>query len=154
TQHYQQLQSWDPQGVAFAATLAAGYVNPGLWTGAADVLGTDPYPLYGPEPAAGYTHFIVADFVSKLRAAARPDRPVWSVLQFFQFTSNSRMPTPDEMRTHAVMSIVEGAQGIFWWDIGVNGLRALDAGTVSTYMSYLKTLTTELAGLEPALVAD
>src|SRR5215470_17713986 len=58
------------------------------------------------------------------------------------------------MRAHAVMSIVEGAQGLWWWDIGTNGLRALDAATVSTWMGYLKTLTTELAGLEPALFAD
>ena len=153
-QHQQQLKTWDPQGVTFAATLAAGYRDPSLWTNAADVLGVDPYPLYGPEPAVGYTHFIVADYVSKLRAVAKPNRPVWSVLQFFKFTSDSRMPTPDEMRAHAVMSIVEGAQGIFWWDIGVNGLRQLDATTVSTYMGHLKTLTTELAGLEPALLAS
>src|SRR5215470_12669902 len=58
------------------------------------------------------------------------------------------------MRAHAVMSIVQGAQGLWWWDIGTNGLRSLDAATVSTWMGYLKTLTTELAGLEPALLAD
>ena len=155
TSHQQQLKSWDPQGVTFAANLAAGYRNPALWTDAADVMGTDPYPLYGPEPAVGYTHFIVADFVSKLRAVAKPDRPVWSVLQFFKFTSDSRVPTADELRAHAVMSIVEGAQGIFWWDIGVNGiLSGTDAATVSTAMGNLKALTTELAGLEPALLAD
>jgi hypothetical protein len=152
--HHKQLKAWDPQGITFAANLAAGYMNPALWVDAADIMGTDPYPLYGAEPAAGYTHFTVADFVSKLRAVAKPDRPVWSVLQFFKFTTNSRMPTPDELRAHAVMSIVEGAQGIFWWDIGSNGLRKLDAGTVSTYMNHLKALTTELAGLEPALLAD
>ena len=151
--HDAELHVWDPQGITFAANLAAGYRNPALWIDAADIMGTDPYPLYGPEPAAGYTHFIVADFVSKLRAVAYPDRPVWAVLQFFKFTTDSRMPTPDEMRAHAVMSIVEGAQGIFWWDIGVNGLRKLDAATVSTYMNHLRTLTTELAGLEPALLA-
>jgi hypothetical protein len=118
-------------------------------------MGTDPYPLYGPEPAAGYTHFTVADFVSKLRAVAKPNRPVWSVLQFFKFTSDSRVPTADELRAHAVMSIVEGAQGIFWWDVGTNGIRSgTDAATVSTAMSNLKALTNELAGLEPALLAD
>jgi hypothetical protein len=153
-QHQQQLKAWDPQGVTFAANLAAGYRDPSLWIDAADVMGTDPYPLYGPEPAAGYTHFIVGDFVSKLRAVSRPDRPVWSVLQFFKFTSDSRMPTADELRAHAVMSVVEGAQGIFWWDIGSNGLRKQDAATVATYMGHLRTLTTELAGLEPALLAD
>jgi hypothetical protein len=152
--HHQQLKSWDPQGITFAANLAAGYRDPSLWVDAADIMGTDPYPLYGKEPAGGYTHFIVADFVSKLKAVAKPDRPVWSVLQFFKFTSDSRMPTPDELRAHAVMSIVEGAQGIFWWDVGTNGLRRQDAATVSAYMGHLKTLTTELAGLEPALLAD
>ena len=155
TSHNQQLESWDPQGVTLATNLAAAYRNPALWTDSADIMAVDPYPLYGPEPAAGYTHFIVADFVSKLRAVAKPNRPVWSVLQFFKFTTDSRVPTADELRAHAVMSIVEGAQGIFWWDIGVNGIRSgTDAATVSTAMSNLKALTTELAGLEPALLAD
>jgi hypothetical protein len=155
TSHNQQLKSWDPQGVTFAANLAAGYRDPALWTDAADIMGSDPYPLYGPEPATGYTHFVVADFVSKLRAAAKPNRPVWSVLQFFKFTSDSRVPTADELRAHAVMSIVEGAQGIFWWDVGTNGIRSgTDANTVSAAMSNLKALTNELAGLEPALLAD
>jgi hypothetical protein len=152
--HRQQLETWDPQGITFAATLAAGYRDPALWVAAADVLGTDPYPLYGPEPAAGYTHFIVGDFTSKLRAKARAGLPVWPVLQFFQFTTDSRMPTPSEMRAHAVMAIVEGAAGLFWWDIGVNGLRQSDPATVSAYMGHLKTLTAELARLEPALLAD
>ena len=157
--HRQQLAGWDPQGVTFAAIIAgvpqggSAVDNPALWVNAADVLAPDPYPLYGPEPAAGYTHFIVGDFTSKLRAVAPANRPVWSVLQFFQFTTDSRLPTPAEMRAHAVMAIVEGAQGIFWWDIGVNGLRQQDAATVSAYMGYLHTLTSELAGLEPALLA-
>jgi hypothetical protein len=155
TSHDQQLKSWDSQGVTMATLLAAGYRDPSLWTSAADVLAVDPYPLYGAEPATGYTHFIVADYISKLRAAAKPNRPVWSVLQFFKFTSDSRVPTADEMRAHAVMSIVEGAQGVFWWDIGTNGIRSgTDAATVSTAMSNLKAVTAELAALEPALVAD
>jgi len=154
SKHNEQLKSWDPQGITFGANLAAGYRDPSLWKDSMDVMGTDPYPLYGAEPSAGYTHFTVADYTSKLRAAAKPDRPVWAVLQFFKFTSNSRMPTANELRAHAVMAIVEGAQGLMWWDIGVNGLRQLDSGTVSTYMNNLKTLTTELAGLEPALLAS
>jgi hypothetical protein len=152
-QHYQQLKSWDPQGVALATALAAAYRDPSLWVNATDVLALDPYPLYGTEPTQGYPHFTVADFTAKLRAAGRADRPVWTVLQFFKFTSDSRMLTAGELRSHAVMAIVEGAQGLFWWDIGVNGLRQLAAAAVSTSMSDLKTLTTELAGLEPALLA-
>src|SRR5229473_135634 len=30
-QHQQQLKSWDPQGITFGATLAAGYREPSLW---------------------------------------------------------------------------------------------------------------------------
>jgi len=153
TQHQQQLKAWDPQGLTFGATVAAGYRDPSLWKSSMDIMGTDPYPMYGSEPSAGYTHFIVADFTSKLRAVAPANRPIWTVLQFFKFTSDSRMPTAAELRAHAVMAIVEGAQGLFWWDIGVNGLRQLDAATVSTSMGDLRALTTELAGLEPALLA-
>ncbi len=152
-QHYQQLKSWDPQGISLATNVAAAYRDPSLWNNAADLQAIDPYPLYGAEPSQGYPHFIVGDFTAKLRWVAKPALPVWSVLQFFKFTSDSRLPTAAEMRAHAVMSIVEGAQGIWWWEIGTNGLRALDATTVATWMGYLKALTAELAGLEPALLA-
>ncbi len=152
-QHYQQLKSWDPQGISLAVNVAAAYRDPALWVNAADILAIDPYPLYGAEPAQGYPHFVVADFTARVRAAAPATRPTWTVLQFFKFTTDSRLPTAQELRAHAVMAVVEGAQGLFWWELGVNGLRQLDAGTVSTYMSYLKTLTTELSGLEPALLA-
>ena len=151
--HYQQLKAWDSRGVSLATNVAAFYRDPGAWNNAADVLAIDPYVMYGAEPSQGYPHFVVADATARLRAAAQPSRPVWTALQFFKFTSDSRMPTPGEMRAQAVMSIVEGAQGLFWWEIGVNGLRALDAATVSTYMGHLRTLTAELARLEPALLA-
>jgi hypothetical protein len=64
-------------------------------------------------------------------------------------------PTTDELRAQAVMAIVEGAHGLFWWDIGVNGLRQLDATTVSTYMSHLKrtALSSVCAAIAGACVA-
>jgi hypothetical protein len=58
------------------------------------------------------------------------------------------------MRAHAVMAIVEGATGLLWWDIGSNGLQREDSGTVAAYMGHLRELVTELAALEPALLAD
>jgi hypothetical protein len=153
-QHHRQLKALDPGGITLGVAIAAAYRDPGLWTNAADVLGIDPYPLYGKEPAAGYTHFMVADSVARLRAAVPADRPVWAVLQFFQFTTDSRQPTTDEMRSHAVMAIVEGAQGLWWWEIGRNGLRKrTDAATVARQMGALRELVTELARLEPALIA-
>jgi hypothetical protein len=152
--HHRQLKALDPDGITFAVALAAAYRDPAVWAKAADVLAIDPYPMYGKEPAAGYTHFMVADSVARLRAAVPAERPIWSVLQFFQFTSDSRQPTYEEMRAHAVMSIVEGAQGLLWWEIGTNGLRkGTDAATVAKQMGALRSLVTELARLEPALVA-
>ncbi|HMH53572.1 MAG TPA: hypothetical protein VK548_25290 [Candidatus Acidoferrum sp.] len=153
-QHHRQLKALDPGGITFAVAIAAAYRDPAPWVNAADVLAIDPYPMYGPEPAGGYTHFMVADNVARLRAVVPPERPIWSVLQFFQFTSDSRQPTSEEMRSHAVMSIVEGAQGLLWWELGPNGLRkGSDAAAVTRQMAALRTLVTELARLEPALLA-
>jgi hypothetical protein len=152
-QHHRQLKALDPAGITLAVPIAAAYRDPARWVNAADVLAIDPYPMYGKEPAAGYTHFMVADSVARLRAAVPPQRPIWAVLQFFQFTSDSRQPTYEEMRSHAVMSVVEGAQGLWWWEIGTNGLRKADATTVTRQMAALRQLVTELARLEPALVA-
>jgi hypothetical protein len=152
--HHTKLKSLTPNVLTLAVTLARGYIDPNKWVGAADVIGTDPYPLFGAEPAAGYTHFQVADFVAQAAEATGPSKPSMAVLQFFKFTSDSRFPTPAEYRSHAVMSVVEGAKGIMWWEIGSNGLRQADATTVATQMGYLRTLVKELSSLEPALVAD
>ena len=152
-QHHRHLKTLDPAGITLAVPIAAAYRDPSRWTKAADLLAINPYPMYGKEPAAGYTHFMVADSVARLRAAVPAERPVWAVLQFFQFTTESRQPTYEEMRSHAIMSVVEGAQGIFWWEIGANGLRQADGATVTRQMAALRQLVTELARLEPALVA-
>lgn len=152
--HHDELKRLTPNVLTLAVTLARGYIDPYKWVGAADVIGTDPYPLFGAEPAAGYTHFQVADFVGQAAQAAGPAKPSISVLQFFKFTSDSRFPTPGEYRSHAVMSVVEGAKGLMWWEIGSNGLRQADAATVNTQMGYLRTLVKELASLEPVLIAD
>ena len=153
-QHHRQLKALDPGGITFAVAIAAAYRDPAAWVNAADVLAIDPYPMYGKEPAAGYTHFTVADNIARLRAVVPPERPIWAVLQFFQFTSDSRHPTYEELRSHAVMSIVEGAQGLLWWELGPNGLRkGSDAATVTRQMAALRELVTELARLQPALLA-
>jgi hypothetical protein len=158
--HHRQLKAWAPNLLTFAA-LMAGYpsghptrTDPAMWVNAADVLGVDPYPIYGEPTAAGYPVFTVGEYVAKLRAAVPPDRPVWSVTQFFRGTSNSPLPTPEQMRYFAIASIVEGAQGLFFWDIGVGGIRQENAAVVSEYMNHLRTLVTELAALEPALVSS
>jgi len=56
---------------------------------------------------------------------------------------------------HAYSAIVEGAQGLFWWELGENGLRqsTMKTADIARMMGYLETLNKELAGLEPALLA-
>jgi hypothetical protein len=154
-EHHRRLKALDPASMTLAVTLARGYVDPRKWVNATDVLGSDPYPMFGKEPAAGYTHFQVADFIAHLKQAmANGSRPTLAVLQFFKFTTDSRWPTRDELRAHAVMSIVEGAKGIMWWELGQGGLVKADSTTRTTQMANLRELVKELAALEPALIAD
>jgi len=153
TQHNQQLHGWDPGGKTLAVLIADNR-EPSPWVNSADILGTDPYPLFGAEATTGYPHFLVADMTSRLRMVTPASKPIVSVLQLFKFTDNSRLPTFAEMRTHAIMSIVEGAQGIFWWELGVNGLRNQPNAVVSQWMGYLTTLVKELDSLQPVLLAD
>ncbi len=154
TTHHQRLSGLFTDGMDLAVTLAHGYIDPRKWTDAADVIGSDPYPLYGAEPSQGYSHFIVADYIAQLKNAVHDTRPVFAVLQFFQFTSDSRWPTESEQRAHAIMAIVEGAKGIFWWEVGSNGLQASSSTTITAEMANLKANVSELAALEPVLTAD
>jgi hypothetical protein len=153
TQHNQQLHAWDPAGKTLAVLIADNR-DPSPWVNSADILGTDPYPLFGAEAPTGYPHFLVADMTSRLRMVTPASKPIVSVLQLFLFTDNSRLPTREEMRTHAIMSIVEGAQGIFWWELGVNGLRNQPNAVVSEWMGYLTRLVKQLDSLQPVLLAD
>ena len=153
TQHHQTLARRAPGTMTLAVTLAGPKVDARVWAEAADVLGTDPYPVFGPEPAAGYSHFQVADYVAYAKSAVRDTRPVFSVLQFFEFpSSDSRWPTAAEQRAHAIMSIVEGADGLFWWQVGGPG-RHEDPARFSVQMPILKSNVNELAALENVLVA-
>jgi hypothetical protein len=184
TQHHHGLlksPSHDPGAVNFAVPVARGYRHPRFWTSppngdpkatgapTADLFGTDPYPMFGPEPPGGYQHFEVADYMARLRDEVPADRPIVGVLQFYRFGQGGRLPTRAEMRMHAYAAIVEGAQGLFWWDIGENGLRALPTGsarpgrrpvasgaTTSEIIQgtqNLQDLVNELRALEPALLA-
>jgi hypothetical protein len=156
------LRSLDPDSMTFAALFG----NPDIvfWRDVADVLSSDPYPMFGKEPAGGYSHKQVADWTAQTREAVKNARPILTVLQFFKFTSLGRWPTRAEMRNHAYMAIVEGAKGLWWWSLG-NGAGALaSAATCSPAGSWcpeqvahfndLKAVVGELADLEPVLLAD
>ncbi|HXH84218.1 MAG TPA: Ig-like domain-containing protein [Candidatus Tectomicrobia bacterium] len=154
-QQYRRLRELDPDGITFSANF--GNPDLHLWRDAADIISTDPYPLYASEPAGGYNHGQVASWTRVSREAVKDARPIMTVLQFFKFTSLGRWPTRQEMRNHAYMAIVEGARGLWWWSLGVNALRNVCSGWCAekiAYMDNLKSVVNEIAALEPALLAD
>lgn len=137
---YQRLKQLDGDGITLAA-LAGGPAQVALWREAADVLGTAAYPIYGPEPAAGYRHVAVAEAAIAAREAVKHARPFMAVLPAGALGTLGRAPTLREMRSHAYMAIVEGARGLWW--------SGLDSATTLT----LQSVVNELAAIEPALVA-
>jgi len=152
---YQRLRTLDPDSMTFAALL--GDPDIVLWRDSADVLATDPYPLFGAEPAGGYALAEVADWAALTRTAVKDARPFMTVLQFFQFTSQGRFPTLAEMRNMAYMAIVEGARGLWWWSLGTSALQDVCSGWCAqktAYMNNLRSVVNEVAALEPALLSD
>lgn len=160
-EQYKRLRALDPDSMTFAALF--GHPDIVLWRDAADVLASDPYPLYAAEPPGGYNHGQVAEWTRQTREAVKGARPIMTVLQFFKFTSQGRWPTRQEMRNHAYMAIVEGAQGLWWWSVG-NGNGALASAACSppdawcaertARLADLRAVVNELADLEPVLLAD
>lgn len=124
------------------------------WRDVADVLSTDPYPLYGAEPKGGYPLGMVADWTRACQEAVQRSRPVFAVLQYFQFTSKGRWPTCDELRNMSYMAIVEGAKGLLYWSFGNKGLSWVkDLKEREDYWGRLKRVTGELHELEPVLLS-
>jgi hypothetical protein len=152
---YNRLRRLDPDSLTFMTNFAGPELR--VWRDAADIISTDPYPMYGAEPAGGYYHRIVADGTASTRTMLHDSRPFMTVLQFFKFTSQGRFPTRLEMSNHAKMAIVEGARGLWWWSLGGNALGAVCSGWCTekiNHMNDLKAVVNEIADLEPALVAD
>jgi hypothetical protein len=152
---YDRLRRLDPGSMTFSTNFG----NPDLvlWRDSADIISTDPYPLYAAEPAGGYSHRTVGDWTARSREVVKDARPIMTVLQFFKFTSQGRWPTLQEMRNHAWMAIVEGARGLWWWSLGDNALRNVCSGWCAEktgYMNNLKAIVNEIAALEPVLLAD
>jgi hypothetical protein len=152
---YDRLRRLDPDSITFSTNF--GNPDLPLWRDAADIVSTDPYPLFNSEPAGGYTHGQVGQWTARTREAVKDARPFMTVLQFFKFTSQGRWPTLQEMRNHAWMAIAEGARGLWWWSLGDNALKNVCAGWCAektTHMNNLKAVVNEIADLEDVLLAD
>jgi hypothetical protein len=151
---YQRMKALDPDGIVFGTLLPGHDVF--LWRDTLDVLATDPYALYGAEPAAGYPLSKVADGTRQTRDAVKGSRPFATTLQFFKFTSLGRWPTQAELRNMSYMAIAEGANGLFYWSLGANALAYVCTGWCDVKVDYfnrLKAVITELKSLEPALIS-
>ncbi len=164
--HYQRMKQVDSDGLVLGTLLGGSSL--GLWPDTVDLLATDPYPLYGAEPAGGYKLSLVGDWTRQSRAAVRDSRPVATVIQFFQFTSQGRWPTLAELRNMSYMAIAEGANGLLYWSLGAGALayscdgstpEKSPAGTASwcpfrvQQFQNLKAVLTELKALEPVLAS-
>lgn len=162
--NHQRLKSLDPDGMNLGVFDRPG--NLFFWRDSVDVLGTNPYPLYGAEPADGYRFSQVADWARTTLQATKQSRPTLQVLQFFRFTSLGRWPTKDELRNMSYMAITEGANGLFYWSLGVNALAWICDGRDAYYspsgstswcqakidnFNNLKAVIQELNSLQPAL---
>ena len=71
---YDRLRRLAPSTITFMANFGDG--NLSLWRDATDIVATDPYPMFGAEPAGGYNHKQVADWTANARAVVKDARPV------------------------------------------------------------------------------
>lgn len=148
--HSHYILGADPSSVNLTVLINNPYSrNLGLWADIPGLIGIDPYPLTGTNDS----EYWVADAVARLRTAIGKSRPVLAVLQFFEFRG-SPFPNYKQLKTHAVMSIVEGAQGIMWWQLGPSGLLKSSPAVQATAMANLQRLVTTLSNLQTALVAN
>lgn len=85
---------------------------------AVDIVMVDPYPI----PNMPITW--ISDSVNEARKAVFDEKPVWAVIQAFNWASylneykidgTGRYPTYEEMRAMSFLSIVHGAKGIFFF---------------------------------------
>lgn len=145
----QVLKAADPDHPTMAVSNAPGEMD--AWRDAADVLGTDPYPLFNMK--AGQPLSLVGEWTRSAVDATHGSRPVWTVLQFFQGWSTDRWPTKEELRSMGLMAVVEGARGIFYWSMGNRALAWAKETEREEYWQRLVSAAKELKSLEPALLA-
>ncbi len=152
-----RLRALDPDGITFGTSNKPTDLF--AWRDTIDTVATDPYPIIGAEPPEGYNLGGVADWTAQARESVKGSRPVSTVLQFFQATASSPWPTAQQLRNMSYMAIAEGANGLFFWSLGVRAL-AHSCNPTSDWCDErrrrfedLKTVMNEIKALEPVLVS-
>ena len=148
---YGLVKAADPSGFTFAVINQP--TKAGMWRDTVDVLGVDPYPIYYPNPSTDNLAE-VADWTRSAYQAVHGSRPVWSVIQFFQATTQSAWPTEQQLHDMSWMAIVEGATGLFYWEYGLRGLYLIkDPVQHAALYQELIDVTKEIKSLEPVLLS-
>jgi hypothetical protein len=114
-----------------------------------DIMWVDPYPI--PDRPVTF----VADTIAKTIAAV-PDKPVWAVLQAFDWNvwRNGKIdkvhrPTPEEARCMTYLALVHGARGVIYWAHSATKYNIRD---YPDHWEYMKKLAGELRDLSPVLL--
>jgi hypothetical protein len=156
-EYYLRLRDLDPDGVTFGASNKGKELF--LWRDTLDFLSMDPYPLYGEEPQEGYPLHRVSQDTAAIREALKNSRPYGTVIQFFKFTSKGRWPTRKELHDMSYMAIADGANGLFYWSLGVNALAYTCIPSTEwcpervEHFEDLKAIMNELQGIKNALAS-
>lgn len=97
----------------------------------------------------------VGDAVARARKASGGKKPVLPVLQLFVWEPKDRYPTPAELRCMAILSLVEGANGIGYYSYGsVTGRpKTTIAEAQPELWKSVKKLNHEIADIGPRLLS-
>jgi len=149
-----KTKAWSPkQRTAFVM----GDGNAALTYGAyGDALMTDWYPVpHLKTESVGY-HVALVKSAAGIMDAERPDRPVWAVLQAFDWMIYpqrrkervGRYPTFTELRFMTYLALARGANGLFYYTFSQEG-KTLDAWPERWFL--FKRLAAEINSLAPVL---
>ncbi len=149
---YEIVRTAAPGGVTFIAQDRP--LELGRWRDATDVVGVDPYPIFNIPEGQLAPLETVATWVDQAQASVERSRPVWAVIQFFQFGGKGHWPTYDELRAMSYMAIVGGAKGLLYWSYGAKGVAWVkDPAQRAALIDRLGRVTREIHAIEPALIA-
>ena len=117
-----------------------------------DIMWADPYPV----PKQPVT--VVSDVVAGSVRNIEKDKPMWSVVQAFDWSvwddgklSGAHRPTPEEERCMTYLALVNGAKGIIYWAHSSSKYYIRD---YPEHWNAIKKIAGELRGLTPVLITS
>ncbi|MBN1899797.1 hypothetical protein JW926_00560 [Candidatus Sumerlaeota bacterium] len=116
-----------------------------------DIVWVDPYPI--PDHPVTY----VSQHIDGVIEAVKGERPVWAVLQAFDWNiwrkgaiDKAHRPTPEEERCMTYLALIHGAKGIIYWAHTASRYYIRD---YPEHWNFMKRLAGELRDLSPVLLS-